>query len=90
MRNEDFVDQDRQVFCHNVQQIGPTNKILADLPDLKSALLDVARKHNESGLSYASNFAISDCYIELAVKEHCMHHMSTLIVYSLARSSLTT
>ena len=68
MRNEDFVDHDRQTICHNVQQIGPTNKILEDLPDLKSALLDVARKHNESGLSYASNFAISDCYIELASK----------------------
>jgi hypothetical protein len=68
MQNEDFVDHNRHELCHNVSQIGPTNKILQDLPSLKSALLDVARKHNDSGLAYASNFGISDAYIELANK----------------------
>ena len=66
MKNEDFVDHDRNTICHNVQQVGPTNKILEDLPDLKAELLTAARKANESGLSYASNFAISDCYVEVA------------------------
>lgn len=66
MKNEDFVDHDRQAICHNVQQIGPTNKILDDLPDLKSELLTATRKANESSLCYASNFAISDCYLEIA------------------------
>lgn len=69
MRNEDFVDiGDRKALCHNVQQVGETNKILDDIPSLKASLLEAARKHNESGLSYASNFAISDCYVELAHK----------------------
>lgn len=69
MRNEDFVDiGDRAALCHNVQQVGETNKILEDIPSLKASLLEAARKHNESGLSYASNFAISDCYVELAHK----------------------
>ena len=66
MKNEDFVDHDRNTICHNVQQVGPTNKILEDLPDLKAELLTAARKANESGLCYASNFAISDCYVEVA------------------------
>jgi len=66
MKNEDFVDHDRNTICHNVQQVGPTNKILEDLPDLKAELLTAVRKANESGLSYASNFAISDCYVEVA------------------------
>jgi uncharacterized protein (TIGR02466 family) len=66
MKNEDFVDHDRNTICHNVQQVGPTNKILEDLPDLKAELLTAARKANESGMSYASNFAISDCYVEVA------------------------
>lgn len=67
MKNQDFVDiNERKVLCHNVQQVGETNKILKDLPDLNQALLDVANKHNESGLCYASNFAISDCYVEVA------------------------
>ena len=66
MKNEDFVDHDRNTISHNVQQVGPTNKILEDLPDLKAELLTAVRKANESGLSYASNFAISDCYVEVA------------------------
>lgn len=66
MKNEDFVDHDRNTICHNVQQVGPTNKILEDLPDLKAELLTAARKANESGLCYASNFAISDAYVEVA------------------------
>lgn len=66
MKNEDFVDHDRNTICHNVQQVGPTNKILEDLPDLKAELLTAVRKANEGGLSYASNFAISDCYVEVA------------------------
>lgn len=66
MKNEDFVDHDRQTICHNVQQVGPTNKILEDLPDLKAELLTAVRKANEGGMSYASNFAISDCYVEVA------------------------
>ena len=69
MRNEDFVDiGERNALCHNVQQVGETNKILDDLPALKASLLEAARKHNESGLCYASNFQISDCYVELAHK----------------------
>jgi uncharacterized protein (TIGR02466 family) len=66
MKNEDFVDHDRNTICHNVQQVGPTNKILEDLPDLKAELLTAVRKANEGGMSYASNFAISDCYVEVA------------------------
>ena len=39
-RNQDFVDiKERQVLCHNVQQIGKTNQILADLPPLKQHYL---------------------------------------------------
>ena len=54
-RNQDFVDiKERQVLCHNVQQIGATNQILEDLPALKSSLLNAVRKHNDSGLAYAS------------------------------------
>lgn len=66
MKNEDFVDHDRKTICHNVQQVGPTNKILEDLPDLKAELLTAVRKANQGGMSYASNFAISDCYVEVA------------------------
>jgi len=67
MKNQDFVDlNERKVLCHNVQQIGKTNQILKDLPDLNQALIDVAHKHNETGLNYASNFAISECYVEVA------------------------
>lgn len=66
MKNEDFVDHDRNTICHNVQQVGPTNKILEDLPDLKAELLTAVRKANDGGLCYASNFAISDCYVEVA------------------------
>ena len=65
-RNQDFVKHDRNAISHNIQQIGETNQILKDLPHVKSALLNVARKHNQSGLNYASNFEISDCYLEVA------------------------
>jgi len=65
-RNQDFVKHDRNAISHNIQQIGETNQILQDLPHVKSALLNVARKHNETGLNYASNFEISDCYLEVA------------------------
>ena len=65
-RNQDFVKHDRNAISHNIQQIGETNQILKDLPHVKSALLNVARKHNETGLNYASNFEISDCYLEVA------------------------
>jgi len=65
-RNQDFVKHDRQAISHNIQQIGETNQILTDIPELKALLLEVARKHNQSGLNYASNFEISDCYLEVA------------------------
>ena len=58
-RNQDFVKHDRQAISHNIQQIGETNQILTDLPELKALLLEVARKHNQSGLNYASNFEIT-------------------------------
>lgn len=67
MKNEDFVDiNERSQICHNVQQVGRTNKILKDLPELRQFLLDVAHKHNDSGYNYASQFEISDCYVEIA------------------------
>ena len=65
-RNQDFVKHDRQSISHNIQQIGETNQVLQDLPELKANLLNIARKHNESGLNYATNFEISDCYLEVA------------------------
>ena len=69
MKNEDFVDHDRQQICHNVQQVGPKNKILKDLPDLEAELLEAVRKCNDSSLNYATNFAISDSYIEIAHRD---------------------
>ena len=44
-RNQDFVKHDRQAISHNIQQIGETNQILTDIPELKALLLEVARKH---------------------------------------------
>ena len=67
MKNEDFVDiNERSVLCHNVQQIGKTNKILQDLPDLEKQLLECVHFHNNEGLNYASEFRLSDVYVELA------------------------
>ena len=41
-RNQDFVKHDRQSISHNIQQIGETNQILIDIPELKALLLEVA------------------------------------------------
>lgn len=66
-KNQDFIDvAERQVLCHNVQQIGAKNQILQDVPGLKKELLRVAEKHNDSGLNYATGFDVSDCFVEVA------------------------
>ena len=61
MHLENFTEQ-----AQNLQQVGKTNKILQDLPDLEKQLLECVHFHNNEGLNYASEFRLSDVYVELA------------------------
>ena len=67
MKNQDFVEiNERAVLCHNVQQVGKTNQILKDMPDLEQQLMECVHFHNNEGLNYASEFRINDVYVEVA------------------------
>ena len=55
----------REAICYNVAQIGETNQLLLDLPDLAQDILNAAITHNNNANKYNTNLAISESYLEL-------------------------
>ena len=83
-------EHDRNAITHNVSQIGKRNTILEDNASVADFLLDKCREYNKEAYNYDLDFAISDCYLELATKgalyaphEHsnCIYSATLLINY---------
>ncbi|WP_124981699.1 putative 2OG-Fe(II) oxygenase [Nonlabens xiamenensis] len=83
-------EHERLAITHNVSQIGKRNTILEDNATLADFLLDKCREYNTESYNYDLDFAISDCYLELATKgalyaphEHsnCIYSATLLINY---------
>jgi len=95
MSTQDFLKQHgREAICFNVLQVGPTNQLLLDLPDLAQDILDAVNKHNDNAHKYASNLAISESYLELhnkgaiyAPHEHsnCLFSLTYFVNYDVER-----
>ena len=60
---------ERSPNCKNIKQIGKTNKILKDLPELRHDLLEIVRDHNESSIKYNVDFDIVKCYLEVGMED---------------------
>jgi hypothetical protein len=81
----------REAICYNVSQIGETNQLLLDLPDLAQDILNAAITHNNNANKYNTNLAISESYLELhhegaiyAPHEHsnCLFSLTYFINYN--------
>ena len=91
MSKEDLLtDHNRNAICHNVLQVGPNNKLLNDIPILAETLINAVTLHNTNSLKYATKFAFSDSYLEIANKDaiyaphehsNCLYSLTYLVNY---------
>lgn len=92
MANESFLEtHGREAISHNVKQVGPTNKLLLDCPEIEDALNLAISKHNQHAFNYKPNLVINESYVELhgegaiyAPHEHsnCVYSLTYLINYN--------
>lgn len=69
MSNNNILEKhNRQAICHNISQIGDTNKLIHDIPQIGHHILDAVNKHNYNSYKYETNFGIQESYLELAHK----------------------
>lgn len=92
MAEESFLEtHGREAISHNVKQVGPTNKLLLDCPEIEDALNLAISKHNQHAFNYKPNLVINESYVELhgegaiyAPHEHsnCVYSLTYLINYN--------
>lgn len=92
MATQDILEKhNREAICFNVSQIGQTNQLLQDLPDLAQDILNAANTHNNNSAKYNTPLAISESYLELhhqgaiyAPHEHsnCLFSLTYFINYN--------
>ena len=67
MGEEDILKKSgRESITHNIVQIGETNKLLNDLPDVAEAFKTAIAQHNDNSMHYDCDVKVSESYLELA------------------------
>ena len=67
MGEEDILKKSgRESITHNIVQIGETNKLLNDLPDVADAFKQAIAQHNDNSMHYDCDVKVSESYLELA------------------------
>ena len=82
----------RESITHNIVQIGESNKLLTDLPDVANAFKQAIYQHNDNSMHYKCDLAVNESYLELAYVvaiyaahevSNCIYHSIYLIYYNL-------
>ena len=81
----------RESITHNIVQIGESNKLLTDLPDVANAFKQAIYQHNDNSMHYKCDLAVNESYLELANEgaiyaphevSNCIYHSIYLINYN--------
>ena len=81
----------RESITHNVVQIGETNKLLTDLPDVADAFKNAISQHNDNSMHYTTDLKVNESYLELSNKDaiyaphevsNCLYHSIYLVNYN--------
>ena len=76
----------RESITHNIVQIGESNKLLLDLPEVASTFKQAIHQHNDNSMHYKCDLAVNESYLELANEgaiyaPHEVYHGSTNSVF---------
>ena len=86
MGEEDIMKKSgRESITHNIVQIGETNKLLNDLPDVASAFKNAIAQHNDNSMHYDLSLKVSESYLELANADaiYAPHEVSNALFHSI-------
>ena len=86
MGEEDIMKKSgRESITHNIVQIGETNKLLNDLPQVASAFEQAINQHNTNSMHYDCDIRVSESYLELAQKDaiYAPHEVSNSLFHSI-------
>ena len=75
----------RESITHNVVQVGKTNQLLNDLPDVANAFKHAISHHNDNSMHYDCDLAVNESYLELANQDaiYAPHEVSNCIYHSI-------
>ena len=62
-------DHQRKMISHNVVEIGKSNELLNDCPNVKQTLLNLINTHNDNTNCYSVRYDIVESYLELASEQ---------------------
>ena len=80
----------RSSLTHNVVQVGESNKLLLDLPQVADAFQTAIVQHNNNSMHYKCNLGVNESYLEIANEgaiyaphevSNCLYHSIYLINY---------
>ena len=86
MGEEDILKKSgRESITHNIVQIGETNKLLNDLPDVAEAFKNAIAQHNDNSMHYDCDLAVNESYLELANQDaiYAPHETSNCLFHSI-------
>ena len=86
MKDSDILKKSgRESITHNVVQIGESNKLLNDLPQVASAFETAINQHNDNSMHYDCGLKVSESYLELAQKDaiYAPHEVSNALFHSI-------
>ena len=75
----------RESITHNIVQIGESNKLLLDLPEVASTFKQAIHQHNDNSMHYKCDLAVNESYLELANEGaiYAPHEVSNCIYHSI-------
>ena len=83
--NEILKKSGRESITHNIVQIGESNKLLTDLPQVANAFQEAITQHNTNSMHYDCDVKVSESYLELAQKDaiYAPHEVSNALFHSI-------
>ena len=75
----------RESITHNVVQVGKTNQLMNDLPDVANAFKHAISHHNDNSMHYDCDLAVNESYLELANQDaiYAPHETSNCLFHSI-------
>jgi len=75
----------RESITHNVVQVGKTNQLMNDLPDVANAFKHAISHHNDNSMHYECDLAVNESYLELANTDaiYAPHEVSNCLYHSI-------
>ena len=86
MGEEDILKKSgRESITHNVVQVGKTNQLMNDLPDVANAFKHAISHHNDNSMHYDCDLAVNESYLELANQDaiYAPHEVSNCLYHSI-------